>query len=142
MLKFSHIGVSCSDIKKTEQFYTKHFGFSRARFIPLSENDYIIYIKCGSVYLELFKSKSERPIPQPDNDGQNYPGWRHLAFQVDDIEKKITEMGDEAVVSLGPLDFSSFIPGWRTVWVKDPDGNIIEISQGYTDEENTPNLVI
>jgi glyoxylase I family protein len=71
-----------------------------------------------------------------------YPGWRHLAFQVDNIEKKITEMGDEAVVSLGPLDFSSFIPGWRTVLVKDPDGNIIEISQGYTDEENTPNLVI
>jgi glyoxylase I family protein len=85
------------------------------------------------MYLELFKSVSERPIPQPGNDGQDYPGWRHIAFQVDDIDAKLKEMGDDAIISLGPLDFNAFIPGWRTVWVKDPDSNIIEISQGYKD---------
>jgi glyoxylase I family protein len=141
MLKFSHIGVSCSDIKATELFYTQHFGFKRARFISLPDDDYIVYIKCGNIYLELFKSHNERPIPQPDKDGQNYPGWRHLAFQVDNIEEKLKEMGTDAIVSLGPLDFSDFIPGWKTIWVKDPDDNIIEISQGYTDEDNPPQII-
>ena len=31
------------------------------------------------------------------------------------------------------MDFDAFIPGWRTVWVADPDGNIVEISQGFKD---------
>jgi glyoxylase I family protein len=34
------------------------------------------------------------------------------------------------------LDFDDFIQGWRAVWVADPDGNIIEISQGYVDQED------
>ncbi len=38
----------------------------------------------------------------------------------------------------GPFDFDAFIPGWRTVWVADPEGNIVEITQGYQDEENPP----
>ena len=44
-------------------------------------------------------------------------------------------MGGDATVTLGPLDFGAFIKGWRTVWVADPDGNVVEISQGFTDEE-------
>jgi glyoxylase I family protein len=36
------------------------------------------------------------------------------------------------------MDFDAFIPGWRTVWVADPDGRIIEISQGYRDQDNPP----
>ena len=35
-------------------------------------------------------------------------------------------MGEAARVTLGPLDFDAFIPGWRTVWIADPDGVIWE----------------
>jgi glyoxylase I family protein len=28
----------------------------------------------------------------------------------------------------------------RTAWVADPEGNIIELAQGYVDEENPPAL--
>ncbi|MDI9547412.1 MAG: VOC family protein, partial [Chloroflexota bacterium] len=55
---------------------------------------------------------------------------------VDSVDAKLAEMGDDAVVTLGPLDFDDFIPGWRTVWVADPDGNIIEISQGFADQSS------
>ena len=43
-------------------------------------------------------------------------------------------MGADAQITAGPMDFDAFIPGWRTAWVADPDGNIVEISQGYVDE--------
>jgi glyoxylase I family protein len=59
---------------------------------------------------------------------------------VDNVEAKLAEMGEDARITLGPLDFDAFIPGWRTVWVADPDGNIVEISQGYVDQENPPLL--
>jgi glyoxylase I family protein len=45
-------------------------------------------------------------------------------------------MGSDAVITLGPLAFDDFIPGWKTAWVKDPEGNIIEITQGYVDQED------
>ena len=40
------------------------------------------------------------------------------------------------MVTLGPLHFDDVIEGWQTVWIKDPEGNIIEITQGYKDQEN------
>ena len=133
-MKFVHVAVSCTDLDKTEEFYSKYFGFTRARYIPLGGDNAIVFIKCGDVYLELFKSEADRPIPQADKDGQNYPGWRHIAFQVESVDAFIAQFNNELDISLGPLDFSSFIPNWKTVWIKDPDANIIEVSQGYQDE--------
>ena len=140
-LSFSHVAISCKDPIATEQFYTKYFGFQRARVIPLGETQ-IVFLKLGEAYLELFQAEGESPVPAPNSDGPHYPAWRHLAFQVDDVDAKLTEMDDEAVITLGPLDFDDFIPGWRTVWLSDPDGNIVEISQGYVDQDNPPPLQV
>jgi len=138
-LTFSHVAISSKDPIATEQFYTKHFGFRRARVIPLGE-DQIVFLKSGNVYLELFQAKEDAPVPAPKADGPGYPGWRHIAFQVDDVDAKLAAIGADAHVTLGPLSFDDFIPGWRTAWVADPDGNIVEISQGYTDQEHPPAL--
>jgi glyoxylase I family protein len=57
-----------------------------------------------------------------------------LAFKVENVDSKLKAIGEDAIITLGPLSFDAFIPGWRTVWLKDPDDRIIEISQGFTDE--------
>lgn len=135
-LIFSHIALSCADPAQTEQFYTDHFGFRRARVVPLGDDNAIVFLKNDqSVYLELFRADAANPgVPTPTDDGPHYVGIRHLAFQVDDVAATLSRLGSAAVITLGPLDFSAFIPGWKTVWIKDPDGNIVEISEGYTDE--------
>jgi glyoxylase I family protein len=134
-LAFHHIAISCGDLKTTEAFYTKHFGFTRARAIPLGGANEIVFLKNGQAYLELFQAEGERPSPAVSADGPHYPGWRHIAFRVDDVDATLTAMGSEARLTLGPLSFDAFIPGWRTAWVADPDGNIVEISQGFVDQE-------
>jgi glyoxylase I family protein len=138
-LEFAHVAMACKNPIVTERFYSNYFGFKRARVIPLGD-DQIVFIKSGNVYLELFQSKGEAPIPPVGGDGPQYPGLRHLAFKVDDVDAQLGEMGGDAVVTLGPLSFDDFIRGWRTVWVSDPDGNIVEISQGYVDQDNPPVL--
>ncbi|PJF27381.1 MAG: glyoxalase [Phototrophicales bacterium] len=140
IMVFSHIALNCKDPIAVEKFYTKHFGFKRTRVIPLSEGNQIVFTKSGSVYLEIFSAQGENPAPAPANDGHAFPGIRHIAFQVENVDAKLAEMGDEAKITLGPLSFDDFIPGWRTVWVSDPEGNIVEISQGYQDEANPPAL--
>lgn len=138
-LKFSHMSLNCKNPLETESFYTKYFGFKRARVVPV-DDEQIVFIKLNDVYLELFQSKENSPIPPPDKDGPMYPTWRHIAFQVDDVDAKLMEMGDAAKITLGPFSFDEVISGWQTVWVADPDGRIVEISQGYVDEETPPSL--
>ncbi len=134
---FSHMALACKDPLAIERFYSKHFGFRRAR-VYLPGPGQVVVIKSGNVSLELFPSKEERPIPQAGEDGPWYPGWRHIAFLVDNLDAKLAEIGDEAPVTLGPLDMGGFIPGMRVAWIADPEGNIVELNQGYVDEANPP----
>jgi glyoxylase I family protein len=133
------MGLACRDPLRLEAFYTRHFGFERARVILLGAEQ-IVFIRCGNAYLELFQAKGDAPAPAAEGAGPEYPAWRHLAFTVYDVDAKLHEMGTDARVTLGPISFDDFIPGWRTVWVADPEGNIIEISQGYVDQDRPPPL--
>lgn len=136
-LRFSHVALNCRDPLATERFYTEHFGFRRARVVPL-EGDQIVFLRAGEVLLELFRAEGAAATAPTDGDGPHGVGVRHVAFQVDDVDAMLASMGADADVTLGPLDFDAFIPGWRTVWVRDPDGHVVEISQGYRDEAEPP----
>ena len=48
-----------------------------------------------------------------------------------------------AVRALSYLPLHSASPNThgRAVWVADPEGNIVELNQGYVDEENPPPLI-
>ncbi len=139
---FSQVAITCKDPISTEKFYTKHFGFRRARVAELPDGDQIVFLKMGdsAFYLELFQAKEEAPVPTAVNDGPQYPGVRHLAFKVASVDAKLAELENAAPITLGPLSFDDFIPGWRTAWIADPDGRIIELSEGFVDQENPPRL--
>lgn len=134
---FSHVGLTCNDPLVIERFYAKYFGFKRARVIPLGD-DQIIFIKSGNFYIELFKAKEQSPVPAPKDDGYPWAGLRHLAFEVDNVDAKLAELGSAVKIMLGPADFSDFIPGWKGAWIADPEGNIIELNQGYVDQVSPP----
>ncbi|MGF1431499.1 VOC family protein [Kitasatospora sp. LaBMicrA B282] len=132
-LRWAHVGLNCRDQAATEEFYTRWFGFRRARLVT-GEGWQVVFLRRGEAWLELFGSDAE-PAPAAKDDGPANPGTvRHLAFQVDDVDAFLAEANGELPISLGPLGFDEYIPGWRTVWVQDPDGVVIEVSQGYTDQ--------
>jgi glyoxylase I family protein len=132
-ISFHHVALTCESVPRTEQFYCDNFGFTRKRAFEIGNGKEIVYISNGSAYLELFPKEAERPIPAFDKDGPAYPGLRHIAFRVADVDAALAAMHDRPDISLGPLTFDAFIPGWKSVWIKDPDGNLVELSQGYKD---------
>ncbi len=135
-INFNHCGMTCKDPIAFENFYTKYFGFIRTRSFDIGEGKQIVYIKNHQdFYFEIFPAEIERPVPQPEADGPTYSGIRHLAFKVNNVDDALKEMGDDAIITLGPLSFDAFIKGWKTVWLKDPEGNIVEISEGYKDKD-------
>ena len=132
---FAHVGLTGRNPAALEAFYTKYFGFRRVRVLPVGQNPIVFLKNSGGMYLEIFTAEVESPVPPPEADGPRFPGLRHLAFQVDDVDAALKEMGEDARISLGPMSLDAFSPGWRAVWIRDPEGNIIEISQGYRDDE-------
>jgi glyoxylase I family protein len=134
-----HTAMSCSDPIAVERWYTRHFGFHRARvYVP--GPDQVVMLEAGGVYLELFHSTEARPSPKVLGAGPDYSGFRHLAFKVDDLDATLAALGADAPTTLGPVDMSGLIPGMRVAWVSDPEGNIVELNQGYVDEPNPPEL--
>jgi len=136
---FLHIGLNCNDPLAIERFYTQHFGFQRDRVYAPGDGQ-VVVIKSGTLCLELFKAEGKPPFESPGKDGPTWQGLRHFAFLVDNLDDKLAELGDAVKLTLGPIDFSSFIANHRTAWVSDPEGNIIELNQGYKTEEKPPAL--
>jgi glyoxylase I family protein len=134
-LRWSHVALNCADQAVTEEFYRRWFGFERARAVTLPDDSEIVFIRQGDVHLELFGCSTAAPFAV-SADGPAYHGVaRHLAFQTDDLDAFLERVGAEIPISLGPLTFDAFIKGWHSVWLTDPDGVIVEVSEGYRDDE-------
>ena len=137
--QFLHVALNCKDPIAIERFYTQHFGFKRARVYDPGSTQ-VVVIKAGNLALELFAAVGEAPTWPAGKAGPEYQGLRHLAFLVDDLDAKLAELGASVRVDLGPVDMGQYIQGMRVAWVADPEGNILELSQGYVDEDNPPPL--
>ncbi|MFI5531476.1 VOC family protein [Kitasatospora sp. NPDC051853] len=132
-LRWSHAALNCADQKATEEFYHRWFGFERARTVDLGDQQ-IVFLKQGQVYLELFAAGAGEPL-DVTKDGPSTAGTvRHLAFQTEDLTEFLSGLDEDVPVSLGPLSFDDFIPGWRSIWLTDPDGVVVEVSEGYRDD--------
>ena len=141
LMKLSHVVISCKDQQEIQKFYTTCFGFKRSRAIDLGDSK-IVFLKNEDVHLELFQADEDRPLPRAVGDGPHYPEVRRVAFRADDVDEISRAMVKDAEVTLGPLQLGDFIKGWKTVWLKDPGGNIVETSQGYSDADSYTETVI
>lgn len=138
-IRFHHVSLTCRDPIAVERWYTRHFGFERARVVELGQSQ-IVFLRGNGVRLELFQATAEAPIEPPQGDGYPWPSVRNLSFEVENIDAHVAAMGSDAEVALGPLDFRDWIPGWRSVWLRDPEGYLVQVTQGYVDQENPPPL--
>jgi len=127
---FFHIGLSCNKTSIIEAFYTKYFSFERVKAF-ISGNNEVIILKSEGVYLELFQATESSPLPLPQRAGYRFPGWRHISFHVDCIESKLKEMGNDIHITLATMQVDNFSKGMKACWVSDPEGNIIELCEGY-----------
>lgn len=136
-VRWSHVGLNCRDQAETEEFYRRWFGFRRTRVVE-DGGMRVVFLRQAEACLELFAAdnpSAASPDEVAQRDGWPEPGIvRHIAFQVDDLDDFLARADGQLTISLGPLTFDRFIPGWKTVWVIDPDGVVVEISQGYTDQ--------
>jgi glyoxylase I family protein len=133
MNAFNHIAFNCWDLAAQEAFYTKHFGFKRSRTFNRSKPDEFFMLKLGSVRLELFSTDRSKTAAMQG--GEQLIGFKHLALDVPKLEPFIEALQADGIETDPIRDCSHVFPGLRIVFFRDPEGNILELMEGYKDEE-------
>ena len=117
-----HVAIICSEYKKSKEFYTKILGLEIIREVYRKEREsYKLDLKLGDSQIELFSfpNAPERP---------SYPescGLRHLAFQVEDVEKTAGELESKGV-RVEDIRIDEFTEKKFTFFF-DPDGLPLEL---------------
>jgi glyoxylase I family protein len=117
-----HVAIICSDYEVSKRFYTEILGLRIVRETYRRERDsYKLDLQIGSCQIELFSfpDRPERP---------SYPearGLRHLAFEVDDIERTVGQLREFGIV-VEPVRVDE-TTGKRFTFFQDPDALPLEL---------------
>jgi len=89
-MKIHHIAIICSDYKISKKFYTEILGLNIIREVYREERkSYKLNLTIGDDYvIELFSF----PNPPKRPSRPESCGLRHLAFAVENVEEKRTEL--------------------------------------------------
>ncbi|HEU5118600.1 MAG TPA: VOC family protein [Isosphaeraceae bacterium] len=118
-----HIAVICSNYERSKAFYVETLGLSVIREVYRGErNSYKLDLALADgVQIELFSfpNPPERP---------SYPeatGLRHLAFEVEDLDRAVLDL-EASGVSVEPVRVDEQT-GRRFTFFADPDGLPLEL---------------
>lgn len=87
-----HLALNCRDMRQMERFYTSQLGFQRARVFNHDTAHEFVMLRFGAMCLELF-SVIDAPCGCTGSlGGEQAVGFKHLAFQVDDLDTTIARI--------------------------------------------------
>jgi glyoxylase I family protein len=121
--RIHHISVICSNYKVSKKFYIEILGLEIIREVYRPEREsYKLDLSLNGEYvLELFS------FPSPPK-RKSYPeaaGLRHLAFDVNNIQKAIEELKEKDII-VEEIRVDEYT-GKKFTFISDPDGLPIEL---------------
>lgn len=112
-MQFHHYSLEVSNLAKSKAFYLEMLNFQEEMNVKILDEDIIFLLKEG-FRLELVENKQLR----------KHIGSVHLCFQVEYLDTIIQRM---ARLGLEPTEGpSQFENGWKNVFYKGPDGELLE----------------
>lgn len=120
--KIHHIAIICKDYNVSKKFYTEILGFEIIKETYRKERDsYKLDLALNGEYIiELFSF----PNPPKRLTRPEATGLRHLAFEVDNLDKIINYLNSHSI-EVEPIRIDQ-ITGKRFTFIADPDGLPIE----------------
>ncbi|ALL05100.1 hypothetical protein AQ505_06065 [Pedobacter sp. PACM 27299] len=115
--KVHHVAIICSDYNVSKNFYTDVLGLTIIREVYRAERaSYKLDLALNGEYvIELFSF----PNPPARPSRPESVGLRHLAFQVEDLDKVMTRLKEKGVEP-EPIRVDEFT-GKRFTFIADPD---------------------
>jgi lactoylglutathione lyase len=137
ILQFDHIGIRVVDAKRAVAFY-RLLGFEVV--LEVDFDAVIIVQNASGVELNLITNGRDRlegknilmDVPE------KHPGFTHVALRVDSILRAMAELQRHAIaITQGPVTFGG---NEVSVFIRDPDRNVIELRGHEQDLSIVPGL--
>ncbi|HXW23683.1 MAG TPA: VOC family protein [Xanthobacteraceae bacterium] len=121
--RIDHVVVNCRDVEATAAWYERALGLRREEFLA---PDRRIALKFGRQKLNL------RPTGAPNwpTGAADAPGSLDLCFIAEDgLAPAIARLqGCAVAIVAGPVQRTGALGPMTSIYVRDPDGNLIEIA--------------
>jgi glyoxylase I family protein len=136
-----HVAIATHNIDEMLVFYRDALGFDvvtdytwesgnkvadAITNLPDSAARHIMLIK-GNAYFELFKFSHPTMGPGDPERRVCDPGFTHFCVDVDDVDEEYERLLQWGMTFHSPPQ--KVFPGVRTVYGRDPDGNVVELQQ-------------
>jgi catechol 2,3-dioxygenase-like lactoylglutathione lyase family enzyme len=126
-----HVNVRymVNNVQEAVDWYTKHLGFHLLSNAAPAFAD----VERGGLRLLLSGEKSSAGRPMPDGARPTPGGWNRFELVVDDIESEVAKLRDAG------LTFRNEIvrgPGGAQILLEDPSGNVVELFEPKSTNEN------
>ena len=125
LLGLEHVGMTCSNLERTMDFYCGLLGLKLA-LRKTSSNGELIFLDTGAGMLEIACPVADiarsRDVPPHES------GMRHITFAFDDVDAMVARLntaGVEAIEGPRPAFFNEMLK--RVAFVRDPDGILVEL---------------
>ncbi len=129
-MKFHHVSISVKDLEKSTNFYKDIFGFAEEkRFKRKDLEAKSAFLKLGDIRLELWQFDKQTEN-KDDFSKLNVLGIKHIAFEVDNIEREYKRLKSKKIEISEPKLGAS---GGRYCFLKDPDGLPIELYESNSE---------
>lgn len=130
MTWLEHLGITCSDIKRSEKFYVENFGLKKIsekgesaevikKIFGIDSSAKFIYLKAGNSLIELFE------FPEAENLKRAMGNINHFALSVGNRQEAYERLKSKGIETI-LIDRGD---GRFTYFVKDPDGVLIELRE-------------
>ncbi|MGI9265749.1 MAG: VOC family protein [Gammaproteobacteria bacterium] len=131
----NHIGIRIGDRSRSVSFY-ETLGFEQTLDAGFDQGHPIIMVHPGGVVINLLG-------PATVHDGSNilmdvddkYPGFTHVALTVKSLEAASEFVAGNNIAITGSFSFGKM----SAIFIRDPDGNVIELDAYERAESPDPN---
>lgn len=122
----AHIGIRVHDLERSVRFYSL-LGFTKTAG-PIGPEPVAILDHPAGIELNLILNAPSEKEPNILMDvPEKHPGITHIALMCPDILLAKEQLAEAGIsLSGGPIRFS---PKAQGIFVRDPDGNVIELHQ-------------
>ena len=140
LMKPDHMMIGVVDMNDMVEWYTDKLDFVVEKSWTVDGLDGIglAYLVGQGFRLEFIEGGSGEPVDDPAtfNDHFQRRGFQHLAFDVADLDATVATLERRGVrIFVPPTDYP-IGAARRVAFIKDPEGNVIEITGPLSQPEN------
>ena len=126
-LRIDHVTLMVSDLQRSVEFYTSKLGFEVRGETPPERGVKTVFLQCRDANFDLYGMVEGKPsIPEHK---EHEVGLIHIALKVEDVDKTYDELVKRGV-EFHIKPFYQPRSGRKIAFFKDPDGNILHITDG------------